>query len=223
MNARTGDRWGLAKWAAVATIIGTIVAIIGLFVTKGGRDAPASFIPVPTDARQPAASADPNSTGSPANTTTTSSVIRYLSHQSYTNDPEEIPYFNGYAEGPGSQEVNGEQFVRSINFPYACSVTSGKFADYNLGRHFRNFVTTIGPSDISKSEGYNFEIWNDDQRVFSTTLRHGESRKIDISVQGVLKLRLAACSVGFSGYPEDKGGGIFGDPKVIGDADKVPQ
>jgi hypothetical protein len=108
-----------------------------------------------------------------------------------------------------------------VNFPRICADTSPKFADYNLGRHFKFFAATIGPSDISKSTGYQFEVWNDGQRVFSTTLHHGESKQINISIQGVLKLRLAACSVDKSVGTETTGGGIFGDPKVMGDVDKV--
>ena len=93
--------------------------------------------------------------------------MRFLSSQSSTSDPEEIPYYNGSAWSSGPQEVNGQQFVRNVNFPRVCADTSPKFADYNLGRHFRIFATTIGPSDISKSAGYQFEVWNDEQRVFS--------------------------------------------------------
>jgi len=103
-----------------------------------------------------------------------------------------------------------------------CSDTSDKFVDYNLGRHFDRFTATIGPSDISKSKGYHFEVWKDDQRVFSETLRHGQSKQINMSVKNVLKLRIGACSPDESVILEREGGGIVGDPQVTGSADKVP-
>jgi hypothetical protein len=141
MVTKKEDHWGLAQWAALATILGLIVAIIGVFFAA--RDKGASTASAPPS---PPSSADTNQSvvptvlnpaGSDANTAKTSSVVRFLSSQSSTSDPEEIPYYNGSAWSSGPQEVNGQQFVRNVNFPRICADTSPKFADYNLGRHFK--------------------------------------------------------------------------------------
>jgi NPCBM/NEW2 domain len=216
-------RWGLEKWAAIATILGLIVAIY--FGVSGGGDhepeaSPSSVAPGATpESTSSADAAEPPSSNAIA---PAASATRYLSNQQYPADGQEIPYFAGYVEAGGSQDINGQQFIRNLNFPLVCSDTSDKFADYNLGRHFERFTATIGPSDISKSTGYHFEIWKDDKRVFSETLRHGQSKRINMSVRDVLKLRIAACSPDESVILEREGGGIVGDPQVTGSADMVP-
>jgi hypothetical protein len=220
---RSPRKWGLGEWAAISTILGLAVALAALYFTVSDRgDAKA----------QPSATSGPlqtptDSTSSPSKNRSTTppsvaSATRFLSNQQDPSDGQEIPYFAGYVEAGGSQEIDGEPFVRNLNFPLVCSDTSDKFADYNLGRDFNRFTAVIGPSDISKSRGYHFEIWKDDQRALSVTLRHGESRRIDMSVRNVLKLRLSVCSPDESVIMETEGGGIFGDPQVTGDADKVP-
>ncbi|WP_433372229.1 NPCBM/NEW2 domain-containing protein [Actinoplanes sp. CA-142083] len=138
------------------------------------------------------------------------------------DDANSIPYFAGYVESNSPQDVNGDSFAQNLNFPLVCSDTSDKFVDYNLGRDYETFTATIGPSDISKSKRYSFEVWVDSERVFSKSLSHGQSKKLNLSVHNGLKLRLAACSLDETVIMEREGGGIFGDPQVHGYADKVP-
>jgi hypothetical protein len=220
---RSPRKWGLFEWAAVATLLSTVIGVVALYFTvldRGRAEAEPSATSTSSEVR-------PNSTSAPSKnppTTSTSlaTAVRFLSNQQDPSDGQEIPFFNGHVEAGGVQEINGKQFVRNLNFGFVCSDTSDKFADYNLGRHFSRFTAVIGPSDISKSQAYHFEVWKDDQRAYSVTLRHGQSRRIDMSIRDVLKLRVAACSSDESVIIEQEGGGIFGDPQVIGDADKVP-
>jgi hypothetical protein len=147
-------------------------------------------------------------------------VTRYLSWDSSTSDSQEIPWFAGYVSEVGTQEINGEAQTRNLTFTWECSSPHEKYADYNLGRHYDRFQATIGPGDRS-TQSYHFEVWLDDSKAYSGTLRHGQSKNLDLSVQKVLKLRVAACSL-----QEDpssyQSGGVYGDPRVVGKASEVP-
>jgi len=218
------------SWFTVPRTIALIAAslIIAAFIqsrigsTTDPRNNPAASSASSMTNREQSPGDVPPSTGSAA---PPAMVTRTLASQSTTNgadDPSTIGYFSGYVESESPQEINGTPFARNLNFPLVCSDTSDKFADYNLGRHFETFTATIGPSDISKSKRYQFEIWTDDQRVWSKVLGHGQAEKVNIPVRNVLKLRLAACSLDETVIMEREGGGIFGDPQVHGTSDKVP-
>jgi NPCBM/NEW2 domain len=153
-------------------------------------------------------------------TAATGMVTRYLSWNDRTSDSQEIPWFAGFVSEHGTQEINGEAYTRNLTFNNPCSTTLDKAADYNLGRHYERFQATIGPGDKS-TQSYRFEVWLDDRKAYSGTLRHGQSKNLDLSVQNVLKLRVGACSLQDdpSAY---QSGGVYGDPQVTGKASEVP-
>lgn len=217
----------VAFWTVVAGIAAAITLLISL-ISLASNDATS---PSKADTTPQSSATGPSNTlpviasTSPATNPASQPVTYFLASQASTefdNSTNEIPYFNGFVEPASPQEVNGEEFSRNLNFGLVCSDTSPKFADYNLGRHFDTFSTTIGLSDISKSAGYQFEIWKDGQRVYVTTLHRGQSRHVEMTVKGVLTLRLASCSVDESVIMEESGGGIFGDPEVTGQAQNIP-
>lgn len=163
-----------------------------------------------------------NSTEQPSTTSALAAaagkVTRFLAG-SLTDDTDAISPFDGQAQEVGAQEVNGRQFARSIVFNFGCSMVMAN-TSYNLGRHYDRLRTTIGEGDESTIvKGYRFEIWLDGRLAYSATLRRGQSRNVDVSVKQVLTAKLAACSLDGN---ENGSGGVFGDPRVIGDADKVP-
>ena len=222
----------VAFWTVAAGVTAVITLIVTLvtFADNGGNSSSKADSKAPT-ATGASGTAISTATGSaPAQsggtgTPDSQSVTYFLASQSGTSidtSTNEIPYFNGYVESASPQEVNGQQFARNLNFGLVCSDTSSKFADYNLGRHFDTFTTTVGLSDISRSAGYQFEIWKDGTRVFVATLHRGQARRLKIPVKGILTLRLGACSVDESVIMEESGGGIFGDPAVTGKARNIP-
>jgi hypothetical protein len=222
----------VAFWTVAAGVTAVITLIITLvtFADNGGNSASRadSGAPSTTGVSSAVTSTSTGSASAPSGTAGapgSQPVTYFLTSQSGTNidtSTNEIPYFNGYVESASPQEVNGQEFARNLNFGLVCSDTSSKFADYNLGRHFDTFTTTAGLSDISKSAGYQFEIWKDGLRVFVATLHRGQAKRLKISVKGVLTLRLGACSVDESVIMEESGGGIFGDPEVVGKAQNIP-
>jgi hypothetical protein len=154
-----------------------------------------------------------------ASTAAAGTVTRYLSFDSSTTDSQQIPWYAGYVSDQGPQDINGMSYPRNLTFTWECSSSSENYADYNLGRHYENFQAVIGPGDTS-TQSYHFEVWLDGERAVSATLKHGQSRKINLPVKDVLSLRVAACAMS----PEQMSyrGGVFGEPRVIGKAGEVP-
>jgi hypothetical protein len=223
-------RWQSLGRTDKFAIIGLLVAVLmglpaWLTFRPGGQGEPATTTlgSAPTSlATQSPASDTTDTTLSTSETSTAAAgiVTRYLSWDSSTSDSQEIPWFAGYVSEVGTQEINGEAQTRNLTFTWECSSPHEKYADYNLGRHYDRFQATIGPGDRS-TQSYHFEVWLDDSKAYSGTLRHGQSKNLDLSVQKVLKLRVAACSL-----QEDpssyQSGGVYGDPRVVGKASEVP-
>jgi hypothetical protein len=226
-----GRWWRSLDQGGKIAVIGLVIALFGALPawlalqTTGQGGVPETTEAAPTSlATETTASNATDATDTMSDTSAASpvaagTVTKYLSWDSNTSDPQELPYFAGFASDQGPQEINGSQYPRNVTFAFECSTTLDKYADYNLGRHYERFQAVIGPGDTS-SQSYRFEIWRDGQPAYSGTLRHGQSKKIDMSVKNVLTLRLSACAV----VPEEGGnrGGVYGDPRVIGKASEVP-
>jgi hypothetical protein len=225
----------MRRWRSLSTgdkiaIISVLVAVFAALPTwlalqpnGQGEPPPTTEASTPTTVAPPTTAFDATDTTSgtgESSTAATGMVTRYLSWSDRTSDSQEIPWFAGYASEAGTQEINGEAYSRNVTFNNPCSTTLDKAADYNLGRHYERFQSTIGPGDRS-TQSYHFEVWLDDSKAYSGTLRHGQSKNLDLSVRNVLKLRVAACSLQDdpSAY---QSGGVYGDPRVIGKADEVP-
>jgi hypothetical protein len=199
----------MRRWRSLSTgdkiaIISVLVAVFAALPTwlalrPSGQGEPATTTlgSAPTTVAPPTTAFDATDTTSgtsePA-TAATGMVTRYLSWNDRTSDSQEIPWFAGFVSEAGTQEINGEAYTRNLTFNNSCSTTLDKAADYNLGRHYERFQATIGPGDKS-TQSYRFEVWLDDSKAYSGTLRHGQSKNLDLSVRNVLKLRVGACSL----------------------------
>jgi hypothetical protein len=225
----------MGRWRSLSTgdkiaIISVLVAVFAALPTwlafrpsGQGELAATTLGSAPTSLATATTASDATDTTLSASETSTAvagMVTRYLSWDSRTSDSQEIPWFAGFVGEVGTQEINGEAYARNLTFTFECSTTLDKSADYNLGRHYERFQATIGPGDRS-TQSYRFEVWLDDSKAYSGTLRHGQSKNLDLPVRNVLKLRVAACSL-----QEDpssyQSGGVYGDPRVIGKASEVP-
>jgi hypothetical protein len=216
------------KTAVVGGIFAIVAAAIGAAITIAGssQDRAASATtspPVATGGLEsnPSVSIESTTTSSASEESTAAAgtVTRYLAWDSNPADSQEIPWFAGFVNDEGPQEINGTSYQRNLTFNWECSSPHEKYAEYNLGRHYDRFQAVIGPGDTS-TQTYHFEIWLDGEREYSATLRHGQSRKIDLPVKDVLTLRVGACGT----EPEQMAyrGGVYGDPRVTGKASEVP-
>ena len=227
-SSSRGDK--IAIIGVLATVLG-IVLPIWIAVRPAGGGAP----PSTTDGSAATTSTTPDTTADTTDTaldasdtsldaTATSTaaagtVTRYLSIDSSTTDSQQIPWYAGYVSDQGPQDINGTSYPRNLTFTWECSSSSENYADYNLGRHYENFQAVIGPGDTS-TQTYHFEVWLDGERAYSATLKHGQSRKINLPVKDVLSLRVAAC--GMAAEQMAYRGGVFGEPRVTGKASEVP-
>jgi hypothetical protein len=218
---------------------GEKIAIIGVVVTALGvllalRPSSQGEPPTTTEASAPTSFAAPttafDATETTSGTDTTSGgieaspggmVTKYLSSSSDpgTTDSQEIPWFAGFVNDHGSQDINGTSYTRNLTFNNVCSGPDPTYADYNLGRRYEKFQTVVGPGDTS-TQTYHFEIWLDGERKFSLTMRRGQWRKISLPVNNVLTLRVSACNMHFE--PLADRGGVYGEPRVTGKASEVP-
>ena len=63
--------------------------------------------------------------------------------------------------------------------------------DYNLGRGYSTFSTTVGLSDDSPSDMVaTYKVYVDGTNVASRSLTFGMARRLDLSVKNALRLRL---------------------------------
>jgi hypothetical protein len=206
-------------------IIGLLVAVVGIviptwlaFRPNGQGEPPETTEEAPTTLASPTTvsdTADSTSSTAEASTVAPGTVTRYLSWAPSTTDSQQIPWFAGFADDKGPQEINGTLYPQNVTFGYECTSNYPRYADYNLGRHYERFQAVIGPGDTT-TQSYHFEIWRDDERAYSVTLRHGQLRKIDLPIKNVLKLRLEACATGSQLI--GMWGGVYGDPRVTGKA-----
>jgi hypothetical protein len=221
-------RWRSLSSGDKIAIIGVLVAVFAAVPTwlalrsSQGEPSNTTESPAPTSLATPTTAFDATDTTSgttEASTAVAGMVTRYLTWNDRTDDSQEIPWFDGFVSDQGAQEIDGKPYARNLTFTEDCSSPLHQYADYNLGRHYEKFQATIGPGDTS-TQTYHFEISRDGQRAFSGTLRHGQSRNIDLSVRNVLTLRVAACPL--EPEPSAYKGGVYGDPRVIGKASEVP-
>jgi hypothetical protein len=224
----------MRRWRSLSTgdkiaIISVLVAVFAALPTwlalrpSGQGDPPST-----TQGSAPTTIATPTTASHATDTTSGTSeapaaaegtVTKYLSWDPSTSDSQQIPWFAGFVNNKGPQEVNGTLYPQNLTFGYECSSSYDTYADYNLGRHYDRFKAVIGPGDTT-TQSYHFEISLDGERAYSATLRHGQSRKIDLPVKNVLKLRVGACATGSQLI--GMWGGVYGDARVIGKASEVP-
>ncbi len=111
-----------------------------------------------------------------------------------------------------SVDINGQNYPKTV---YADGVDTCCFKegdvftiDYDLGRDYERFNSTIGLSDTS-SDGtrWQFDVFVDGTNVASHALGLGESVPVSIDVTGALRLRLAVTNLATEGGAI----GAFGD------------
>jgi hypothetical protein len=112
----------------------------------------------------------------------------------------------------GQANVSGTIYTRSVLLD-----PSGKnvsFAEYDLGRKYGRFQAAVGLRDNVKAKTtMKIEIFGDGNQLWSGTFKLGEMTPVDVSVTGVLRLRLQVTDI-TDPYDSDSAYAVFGDAKI---------
>ncbi|MFE2157053.1 NPCBM/NEW2 domain-containing protein [Streptomyces lydicus] len=160
-------------------------------------------------AKQRSSTATPAMTGQPTNRPTSQSPMPTME---YLSDMDPLTSTRGV--DTGAVEVNGRGFPRSVTL-WVNAAGPVSEAEYNLGRHWKKFTATAGLRDDSPTGGkLTFEVSADGRSIFKKQITLGESRDVDLNVDGALRLKL---TVTYSG--QDSGSsynGTWGDARIEG-------
>lgn len=105
-------------------------------------------------------------------------------------DRNHVQSDDDYYWSTGSESVNGDEYARTLHAWRPSS--SGDWIEFNLGRDFASFSTTIGLADDSPSDArVTFIVSVDGDIRVERTLGLGETFDVDIEVRDALRLRLA--------------------------------
>jgi NPCBM/NEW2 domain len=219
-----GKWWRARSWEQKLGLISLFVTILGslvvpFYLAQRGGDAPQAP-PVTTGApAQPPTSATAPGATEPSPTETTGGaeaapltpdgkVVRYLS------DMERV---EGEHPDEGSFTVNGVPHAHSIaHLQYGSSTAT----EYDLGRAFETFETTIGLRDDSSAKGSaKFEVFLDGRSTTAETVAFGRAVDLRVPVTGALRLRLVVTPLNPE-FPAIYS--TWGDARLLGDPDKVP-
>jgi hypothetical protein len=224
--------WSARSWeqklgmsTLVVTVLGTLIVPVYLATrddgaspetgaagpTSGSAPSPGSTAPPAATATDPTTESPPTS-GAEAEPsqplTPDGKVVRYLS------DMERV---EGEYPDTGAYSINGAAHAHSLMFEQYGTTAA---AEFDLGRGFDTFETTVGLRDDSSSAGRTkFEVFLDGRSAAARTVAFGGAVKLDIPVSGVLRLRLVATPVHAQPVRVFS---TWGDARLLGDPAKVP-
>lgn len=131
--------------------------------------------------------APPVITDSPAAALPEESPVRSLT--TYIEELEAAPDSDPY-DNRDVAEINGTSYPHSQAAQFCFGSNRRNWA-YVLGRSYKKFRATVGLSDNSTEEALvRYEIFADGRRVYLRDASLGSSFPVDVSVEGVLRLRL---------------------------------
>jgi Protein kinase domain/NPCBM/NEW2 domain/PASTA domain len=120
--------------------------------------------------------------------------------------------------------VNGTTYIHPVSTLTECGDTVS--IQYDLGRSYRGFETTVGLTDGSKSAGViQFDVFVDGRAVATQTATLGAPVPIEVDVTGGLRLNIAATRIESNcsdGYRETPVYGVWADPTLFGLPDELP-
>lgn len=187
--------------SGVLVCIALVIGLISAFGRVGGTDA--------TSADSATNSASTTLAQTPTLTQPASSVdgVSYLDQ--YAKDCR----VSGSIQRTGAASINGDVYAHTIS-----QTPNGYDGTYfDLARKAKRFQAVVGPTDTAL-QGHRMQfalLAEDGRQIFiSRVLTNGETESVDESVEGVLRLRLVASTVGqaFGG----QGVAGWGDARVTG-------
>lgn len=114
----------------------------------------------------------------------------------------------------GRADIDGQAYSRAIisGFCKDHSSECSGWEDYNLSRDWSTFTATIGVEDSSKASATTtFTVHVDGEKKVTETLRLGEVKEIEVSVEDALRLRIEVKSDSSGIYP------VWADPTLTSD------
>jgi len=118
----------------------------------------------------------------------------------------------------GSIQINGELYEKSVYVSGWANAGELAYAEYNLGRDWEFFETTVGLLDDSSFEqGGRFRIVLDGSVIWEKDLEFGQAETVSINVSDGLRLRLEAVSL-----HEGAVGLGWGDAQLLGIPGEAP-
>lgn len=198
-------RW--QQVGVVAGVISALVAIIVLLLGVGGQDNNPNL---GSAAAEPSTSSAETST-SPASVATPSpSESMSLDESPSPSPPVSEPppaTMTTYVEDlPVARDsepydvrdpanINGETYIHSQGAQF-CGGDGDRRWTYNLARKYDRLKATIGLDDNSPPEArVRYEVLADGKSRYVKTLGLGESKRLDISVEGVLRVELISTTL----------------------------
>ena len=220
-----GKWWGARSWEQKLALMTLLVTVVGSVVIpiyleqrdSGSQQAPTSTttagaLPTTSATTPPVTESssvvDAAAAGDGATLTPDGKAVRYLS---------DIERVEGDYPEEGSFKVNGVPHAHSIAHTQYGSSTA---TEYDLGRGFDTFETTIGLRDDSSADGSaKFEVFLDGRIVTAKNVAFGRAVDLRVPVTGVLRLRLVATPLN----PESPTiYSTWADARLLGDPSKVP-
>ncbi|MHA6783539.1 NPCBM/NEW2 domain-containing protein [Pseudonocardia saturnea] len=120
----------------------------------------------------------------------------------------------------GTVRINGISHPQSLGATF-CPPLDNRTWEYDLGRGYRTFSATIGLADDSNSRGMvRYEVFGDDRLLFSQDVGFGTSVDMEVSVTGVLRLRLVSTPLAEPGCAGSEP--WWGEARVTGLPGEVP-
>lgn len=126
--------------------------------------------------------------------------------------------------GSGPMDVTGKSMPHAMSSGI-CGNNSPASASYDLGKHYRRLMATLGQADnstLSTAVGL-VEIFADGRKVFAQNVPFGKTVKLDVDVTDVLRLdvkwRGTNC---VNDWNSDSATLVFGDLRLLGVPGEVP-
>ena len=109
----------------------------------------------------------------------------------------------------GTATLNGKTYAHSV---FDRDVFQKSSIEYDLGRHYDRFRSTVGVGDKSPLPTVlQFDVYLDDVAIFSQQVPFGSASQVDVPVINGLRLRLEMTNIPQGTRPL----GLFGDARVF--------
>jgi NPCBM/NEW2 domain-containing protein len=198
----------MTRWqqvGVVAGVISALIAVIVLLLGGVGRDKNTSLPPPETFTSPVEASTSPTSVDTASSSESVSlgespspsppvseppaaMTTTYVEDLPYTQDSE--PY-----DVRAPANINGETYIHSQGAQF-CGGDGDRRWTYNLGRKYDRLKATIGLDDNSPPNArVRYEVIADGKPRYVKTLGLGESKRLDIPVEGVLRVELISTTL----------------------------
>ncbi len=207
--------------AAVTGLI-TVLAQVGVIQVRSPIVRPTTTVTASTTAAIPAVAAA--TTGTDNGTTDTTQGVAQANSSGYvTVYLDQLQGLND-TPAPGSREIGGTNYPHAMHTDLnGCASSDSHSYEYDLGRHYRKFITAIGVDDAAadSSTQVQFEVFIDGVRKSSVVKGIGNATQQQFDVTGALRLKMIATMV----HPTHVGCVFladWGDPQLQGLPSEVP-